>query len=956
MAVAIVMAHSALAAQPSTSTTTSTVVPQSAQSRVLQINRLSQARTNLSSDPAESLAKAFAQRKALETQHVLEINQTINGFLQPAPPSDWLPLGPLGISTSVYGAQSGRINAIATDSRFPGRVFLAAAGGGVWRSDDSGNSWAPTSNAMSSMSSGALVLDQRTGPQGTLYYGTGDIFSGISYGSGVFKSTDAGVTWQQMGQNFVRGFTLRVVLHPTDPQTLFIARDSGIWRTSDGGNTWAKLLSSNSGSINDVAVDANNPLLVFATLADPAGAQTNGVYRSLDGGSTWNLIQALPFGGGVGRMTLAKTPANSQVVCVLVANINDTLNGLYRSDDSGATWRSLAVPPSLFYTGVSNNTGGYNQLLAMDPSSSSLIYAGGSSLYGSSDGGQTWASLSVDGQGQPTIHPAMFSMAFQAGSSGSVYVGTEGGIYRSLDSGQTWFNLNNSLPIALINAVAITPGGSQIVAGGESIGAISLTGQFSSWNQMLGGYVGSVFLDSGSSSTIYAGQVQTSLYRSTDSGSDWSAINPAVVAPFYEYYGPFIADPNNAGNILFGASQVWRSTNQGATWSAVSPQLATNGDFITALGVATGAPRTIAVTANGLVFYSADGATKWTPGTGLPQQYLTGVAFDPQNPLRAYVTAWGYVTGNVFRTTDGGATWQDIGSSNRLPNAPVNAVVVDPRGPIYVASDVGVFRNTDGNSLWTSFNQGLPTTFITSLAIDSVSNTLVAGTYGRGAYQIAMQPVFSTNPSIVSAGIVDAVSGSIVMAPGTTGAIYGSNLASGTVSGLSTNLLQTTVTVNGVYAPLFYVSPTQINFQMPFEATNSQAYVVVTTPKGSAAAYVQMAPAAPGIIGVSHANGAPVNSSNPAAAGEVLIVSADGLGDTTPGSVTGVAPPSTPLPLASAVTATINGVAAQVQFAGLVGIGTDQVNVVVPTGVTGNLPLVIFSSGRFSNTVTIVVH
>jgi uncharacterized protein (TIGR03437 family) len=347
----------------------------------------------------------------------------------------------------------------------------------------------------------------------------------------------------------------------------------------------------------------------------------------------------------------------------------------------------------------------------------------------------------------------------------------------------------------------------------------------------------------------------------------------------------------------------------------------------------------------------------------LPAQYLTGVAFDPQNPLKAYVAAWGFGNGHVYRTLDGGATWQNIGtnlgtSGNRLPDAPANAVVVDPRGPIYVATDVGVFRNVDGNSSWTSYNSGLPTTFVTSLALDSTSNTLVAGTYGRGAYQIALQAPSSTAPAIASLGIVDAASGSTVLAPGTTAIIYGTNLATGTAaaSPVAGNLLLTTVTVNGVQAPLFYVSPTQINFQMPFESTNAQANVVVTTPNGTTAAYVQMAAAAPGIFTVSHTNGTPVSAASPASSGEVLVVAADGLGDTNPGSVTGATPPATPAPLRSTVTATVGGVAAPVTLAGIVSIGSDQVNVTVPTGVTGPVPVVILSAGRPSNSVTIVVH
>jgi photosystem II stability/assembly factor-like uncharacterized protein len=410
-----------------------TATPSSATARptLSQLDHLRQARTNGSAAPATSLAQAMAQRQALEAKHTADATLNAFGLSQPAPPPSWLPLGPQGIASLASGAQSGRINAMATDPNNAGRIYLAPAGGGIWRSDDFGTFWQPTQNAMSSMSSGALVLDSRNG---TLYYGTGDGFSGISYGAGVFKSTDAGVTWQQMSVQFNYGYTLRIALHPTNPETLLVARDSGIWITNDGGDTWTNTLSSPGGSINDVAIDANTPTLVFATLDDPTNTVTNGVYRSLDGGNTWTLLTALPNGAVVGRMTLGKTAASSQTVCVLMANSNDTLNGLYRSDDFGGTWRSLTVPPGLFYNG-SNSNGGYDQLLTIDPTSPSIIYAGGWDLYRSADGGQTWAALSLNAQGQPVVHQGMFSMAFLPGQTGSFYLGTEGGVYYTFDSG-----------------------------------------------------------------------------------------------------------------------------------------------------------------------------------------------------------------------------------------------------------------------------------------------------------------------------------------------------------------------------------------------------------------------------------------------------------------------------------------------------------------------------------------
>jgi uncharacterized protein (TIGR03437 family) len=650
------------------------------------------------------------------------------------------------------------------------------------------------------------------------------------------------------------------------------------------------------------------------------------------------------------------------VVAALIASPADfSLVDLYLSNNYGGNWHPLAITPQFFFSqNYGYNRGWFTQMLYIDPQNAFNIYAGGEQLWQSTNQGASFSNLSQDTGSRQLIHEGMFGIAFQPGSTSNFYAATEGGIYQTINGGQTWFNLNRSLPLAQVNAVAVQTGGGALLAAAESSGISGLTGDLSAWTQYQALNSGTAFFDPNTAvNGAYAGGTLLNLMHSPDGGSTWNT-NASGIATSdpVAYYPPYIADPAQ-GNVLSGTSRVWRLTSSSASWTAISPQLSLP-TYLTALAVASSG-RVYAGSNDGHIWSSADGATNWQSGTGISGGLrITSIATDPRSPLRAYATMTGFVTGHVFRTQDGGVTWQDLTSpstglpTTNLPNASANAIVIDSRGPIYVATDVGVFRNEDGNSPWTSYNQGLPNTIVTSLAIEPVTNLLVAGTFGRGVFGIALRPPAANGPAIQALGVVDAASGSIILAPGTIASMFGSNL---TGSG------KITVTVNGVSAPLLFTSAAQINFQVPFETITSGAAVVVNTSAGSSEAFVQISPAAPGIYSgqpIAHANGSAVTPASPAVAGEVITIIASGLGDTTPGSATGIAALAQPLPLQHSVTAFVNGVSAAATAAGQIPgqIGVYFVSLTVPANaaVTGNVPLAIVANSRLSNTVTLAVR
>ena len=334
---------------------------------------------------------------------------------------------------------------------------------------------------------------------------------------------------------------------------------------------------------------------------------------------------------------------------------------------------------------------------------------------------------------------------------------------------------------------------------------------------------------------------------------------------------------------------------------------------------------------------------------------------DPREPTTVYLCFSGFGTGHIFKITGTGNTSTDI--SGNLPDAPANSVVIDPRGPLYVATDVGVFRSEDDAS-WTSYNAGLPNAFVTSLALDAGSGTLTATTFGRSAHRVELQAPES-GPNVQAQGVVDAAAYQPRLAPGGIAALFGTQLAATTAHSseqpLPTSLEGVSITVNGEPAPLFVVSPLQINFQIPFEIVDSQALVQVSTAEGVAAARVPVLPTIPGIFDgtITHgATGAPVEGSNPAVRGEILVLFATGLGTPQPAVASGV--PATADPLARTaipVTARFGDQEAPVHFAGLAPgfVGLYQVNLQVPEGVSGDVPLTIQAGGRSSNAVIVPI-
>ncbi|MBI3895366.1 MAG: hypothetical protein HY313_05500 [Acidobacteria bacterium] len=923
--------------------------------------------------PQDALARAVAQRDggsitSGSSGYKLQSNSSsFQSYFRMAATSQdrWFILGPAGINSVSNGLISGRITSFALDRRNPSTVYVAAAGGGVWKSTNRGARWSPISDHLASLASGAVAVDPFTGE---IWYGTGELnfCRDCYYGAGVYRSADGGSNWARVNQeSFLASPTSVIVFDPKAQDTLFIGRSTGLWRSGDGGQTWKTVLQ---GVITDFVFHSLDSSIAYAAIGNYSGSPENGIYRTSDGGQTWTrLTGELPAQPTMGRISLAVTPASPATVYALIARSSDfKLNGLYRSLDGGNSWTLLSNVPADLFTEEGEGHGLFNLLVAVDPRDEGVLYVGGVALWKSTDHGATWAKLNIAGAPED---PDPRKIVFDPSDPQTFYLIGDSGVWRSSDKGQSFINLNHTLAVTQFQSVGLHPTNPNLAVGGTQDNGTALYGGGLIWEQSRPGDSGAAFYDSANPNIIYAVARRTSLRRSDDGGKTFDLITQGLdTNDRVQFYPPFIADPNQPGTLYFGTQRVWQSLDRGDHWTALSNDL-TGGSSatITALAVAPSNSLTLyAGTSDGRVQVSADGGKNWVLAAPLPNRFVTSIAVHPQLPEQAIVGLSGFGSGHVFLTNDRGSHWQDI--SSNLPDIPVNAVLVDARVPdrVYLGTDIGVFRS-ESDGLWSVLNQGIPNAIVLGLSQNSATGLLVAATHGRGVFGLAQGELAASAPRITALFNAAGFQNTLV-APGMVAALFGFNLAEVSSvpfdSPLPISLADTSITVNGVPAPLLFVSPTQINFQVPYESSGGTTEVTVRTARGTATLRVQRVPASPGIFlsggvaSIYHGSGTQVSDVFPARGGEELMLFASGLGAVEPAVESGFPAPFSPMARTTIpLGIRVEGLSVEIRSSGLMpgSVGLYQVKFVVPTGVSGKVPVVLEMNGIQSNSVSLSV-
>ena len=682
------------------------------------------------------------------------------------------PIGP-----AVMGGRIAAIDAVATD---PVTVYVGAASGGLWRSEDAGTTFEPVFDEHN-QSIGAVAVDP-SDPD-VVWLGTGEswVRNSVSVGDGVYRSTDGGDTWQHLGlQDSER--IARIAVSPADGDKVFVCatghlwdgnEERGVFRTTDGGETWEKVLYVDADTgCSDLSLDPQDPRILYAGMwtfrRQPdfftSGGPGSGLYRSIDGGDTWQrLSNGLPE-GELGRIAVAVAPSRPSVVYAVVESES---TALYRSDTAGETWRrldsSFAVTGRPFYFAY----------LVVDPEDYGTVYKPGFSLSVSTDGGRSFSSA-LGGMMGGAVHSDLHALWINPANPNEMFVGTDGGLYVSYDRAHHWRHVNN-LPISQFYHVSADDQLPYNVYGGlQDNGSWMAPSRHpggirnAQWENIGFGDGFWAFPDPVDPDILYVEYQGGNLMRVRRSLGEVKDIKPYAREGEEElrfnWNTPIHLSPNDPATLYYGSQYLHRSRDRGETWETISPDLTTDdpakqrqessggltidnstAENHTTLYCISESPLDRQVvwvgTDDGNLQLTRDGGRTWANVADnvadLPAgTWVSSVQASRHGAGVAYATFDGHRTGDMavyaYRTNDFGQTWTSLETEQVEGFARV--LREDPERPdlLFLGTEHGLWLSLDGGAAWARFTGKLPRVPVHDLAIQERRGDLVVATHGRG--------------------------------------------------------------------------------------------------------------------------------------------------------------------------------------------------------------------------------
>jgi photosystem II stability/assembly factor-like uncharacterized protein len=722
---------------------------------------------------------------------------------------------------------SGRVTELAVVEKKPATFYVASAGGGLWKTTNNGGTFTPLFDGESTASIGAVAVSQ-SHPE-IVWVGTGEANArnSVSWGDGVYKSTDGGKSWKHMGLKDSHSVA-RIVIHPTNPDVVYVAvlghlwapnPERGLYKSTDGGKTWvlAKFIDENTGFI-DLVMDPTDPDTLYAAAyqvrrdafsgGNPATmwGPGSGLFRTADGGKTWaKMTSGLPS-RPLGRCGLAvcrsqpntvfavmatdRTPTTTtgQVANLKTRDVYDDAGkksvvpvgpddgGVFRSDDRGKTWRQVnSLCPRPFYYGQ----------IRVDPADANRVYVLGVALHVSNDGGKTF----LDGNQAKDTHVDYHALWIDPREPDHLILGCDGGVNFSYDRAVTWEHLKN-LPLSQFYAVGVDMRKPYRVYGGlqdnGSWGGPSASREAggiapADWQSILGfdGYYCQV--DPTDADIVFCEGQYGILRRVNVRTGEMADIKPRLPAKDddgklvagnlqpapqlgapafrYNWSSPILLSPHNPRTVYFAGNQVFRSVNRGEVWEVISPDLTLGkpgpaADFGHTITTLAESPLKYGVlwagTDDGRVHVTKDGGQHWTEVSErlkgvAAARWITRIECSHFDEGTAYLTLDRHRNDDrrpyVFRTTDHGVSWEDI-SANLPASGCVHVIREDPRNRdlLYAGTEFGLFISLNAGKTWHK-HRGLPTVAVHDLVIHPRDRELVIATHGRGIWIMDVAPL-----------------------------------------------------------------------------------------------------------------------------------------------------------------------------------------------------------------------
>ena len=689
------------------------------------------------------------------------------------------------IGPAVMG---GRIADIAVDPTQPSTWYVAAASGGVWKTANAGVTWTPLFDAQPSYSIGVVTVDP--GDPNVVWVGTGENVSGrhVGWGDGVYRSRDAGRTWQRMGLAESQHIG-KVLVDPRDGNTVFVAAEGPLWspggerglyRTSDGGTTWTQVLAidENTG-VTDVEFDPSNPDVLYAAAYQRrrqiwsflGGGPKSGIYKSIDGGETWRRIEVGLPKGDVGKIGLAVTPADPTLVYATI-EANAEERGFYRSRDRGESWERRNGY-------ISGGTGPhYYQEIEASTHDPDIVYQMDVFIQVTRDGGATFGMLETARDKHSDNH----ALWIDPEDGKHLLVGTDAGLYESFDDGTTWRHFPN-LPVSQFYKVALDNAEPffHVLGGAQDLGTLhgptrttNLEGvRNEDWYVPMGADGYGVAIDPGDPAVLYLETQVGNLYRYDRRSEEALAIQPQPApgdAPErWNWDSPVLISPHAPHRLYFGSQRLWRSDDRGDSWTPVSRDLTTHRnryelemmgrvwsvDALYDHGAMSQYATTTAIaespvvegvlyvgTDDGRIQVTEDGGANWRIAGSLPglpeRSFINDVEASQHDGNTVFAVADAHKTGDfhpyVFRSTDRGRSWRSIAGD--LPAGTVVwAIQQDHEDPdlLFLGTEFGLYVTLNGGTNWIKL-PGAPTIAFRDLKIHRRDGDLVGASFGRGFY------------------------------------------------------------------------------------------------------------------------------------------------------------------------------------------------------------------------------
>ncbi len=680
-------------------------------------------------------------------------------------------------------------------------MYAAAASGGVWKTVNEGTTWEPVFEHGPSTSVGDVTIAPSDHKIVWIGLGEANIFRSSMAGAGVYKSTDEGKTWKYMGLAGTHTIP-RIVIHPENPDIIYVAasghewtdnEERGVYKTTDGGETWEKVLYINekTGAVDLVMDPSDSDTLYAATWQrrrkrwnDPRnepGYSGSGIHKTIDGGKTWVPInEGLPPAEFRGRIGIDIARSNPNVLYAFIDNYEiarkppegeldsygrarePIIKGaeVYRTDDNGKSWRKVSES-NQYMERLSATYGWVFGQMRVDPNDENTVYVMGLALNRSVVGGKNFHPLYG-------MHGDHHGLWIDPDNSNYLLNTNDGGVSVSYDFGKTWRSFTDNLPAVQFFNIAydmdepfhvygsIQDHGSRrgivdLREGRDLIPAVE-------FEDAPGGEGCSHAIDPFDPNIVFSAGFYGRIQRSDYSSGEWKTVSIVPKTKKGEprlrgqWVAPFIISPHNPRVIYHGMQYLFRSMNRGDTWERISPDLTYNdpdrmGDipYQTIFAISESPLKFGLIyvgTDDGKVHVTKNGGVTWTEiMDGLPyKKWVSRIVASAYDEGTVYMSQNGKrhddFTAYLWKSTDYGKTWEDI--TGNIPCGPINVIREDPKNKnvLYVGTDLGVYVSIDGGKSWQVLANSLPTTFVHDLRIHPRDDIMVIGTHGRGVWAV----------------------------------------------------------------------------------------------------------------------------------------------------------------------------------------------------------------------------